>query len=128
MSQATPKIPGDDGPTDCTNCGRRIRRFGRTRRWCHDETGNVQCSTSPGGPAVSDIWEIIAADVRRRPEQVGATTYVLAGVRDYKWGTFRTSDDLDEIREFQAHLPEWAQGMETRILRTTITCEQEWES
>jgi hypothetical protein len=56
VSQATPKIPGDDGPTDCVNCGKRIRRFGQTRRWCHDETGKcAHCQRpvrgrAPAGP------------------------------------------------------------------------------
>lgn len=42
-TQATPSVSSDLGPTYCIHCGQRIRRFGQTRRWCHDETGNVQC-------------------------------------------------------------------------------------
>jgi hypothetical protein len=43
MSQATPEKASDPGPTNCVNCGKKIRRFGQTRRWCHDQTGNVEC-------------------------------------------------------------------------------------
>lgn len=44
QTQATPAVPSDEGPTDCIHCRQRVRRFGQTRRWCHDATGNVQCA------------------------------------------------------------------------------------